>query len=62
MKRRICICCGEEISERGNVLSRNPNLCASCSSLADGMDDGEIRRPKAEVLADGHQAESGLRT
>ena len=24
---------------RGNDLSRNPNLCASCSSLADGMDD-----------------------
>ena len=38
MKPRICICCGEEISERGNTLSRNPNLCASCSSLADGMD------------------------
>ena len=38
MKPRICICCGEEISEHGNTLSRNPNLCASCSSLADGMD------------------------
>jgi hypothetical protein len=38
MKPRICICCGEEISGHGNTLSRNPNLCASCSSLADGMD------------------------
>lgn len=24
--------------ETGNALSRNPNLCASCSSMADGMD------------------------
>jgi hypothetical protein len=22
-----------------NTLSRNPNMCASCSSMADGMDD-----------------------
>jgi len=22
-----------------NALSRNPNICASCSSLVDGMDD-----------------------
>lgn len=27
---------------RGNELSRNPNLCASCSSLADGMDDSKM--------------------
>ncbi len=25
--------------EQGNALSRNPNICASCSSLADGMED-----------------------
>jgi hypothetical protein len=25
--------------EEGNALSRNPNICASCSSMADGMDD-----------------------
>jgi hypothetical protein len=23
----------------GNALSRNPNICASCSSLADGMEE-----------------------
>jgi len=23
----------------GNALSRNPNICASCSSMADGMED-----------------------
>jgi hypothetical protein len=42
MNPRICICCGEEISEHGNKLSRNPNLCASCSSLADGMDSSGL--------------------
>ena len=39
MKPRICICCGEPMIERGNALSRNPNICASCSSLADGIED-----------------------
>ncbi len=28
------------MAEGGNTLSRNPNVCASCSSLADGMEDG----------------------
>ena len=37
LRSRICICCGELIVERGNSMSRNPNVCASCSSLADGM-------------------------
>ncbi|HZQ45600.1 MAG TPA: hypothetical protein VFC07_01195 [Verrucomicrobiae bacterium] len=27
------------MSARGNAFSRNPNMCASCSSLSDGMDD-----------------------
>ena len=27
------------MSANGNELSRNPNVCASCSSLVDGMDD-----------------------
>jgi hypothetical protein len=42
MRPRICICCGETMSETGNLLSRNPNVCASCSSLADGMDDSSL--------------------
>ncbi len=25
--------------EKGNTLSRNPNVCASCSSMADGMEE-----------------------
>jgi len=39
MDPRVCICCGEAIKEKGNSLSRNPNLCACCSSLLDGMDE-----------------------
>src|SRR5262245_38799628 len=38
IRPRICICCGEPMVERGNALSRNPNICASCSSLADGAE------------------------
>ena len=41
MKPRICICCGELMPELGNALSRNPNLCASCSSMADGMGNSD---------------------
>lgn len=32
------------MTERGNALSRNPNICASCSSLADGMEESRIAR------------------
>jgi hypothetical protein len=42
MKPRICICCGETIAEHGNALSRNPNMCACCSSMADGMEEPSI--------------------
>jgi hypothetical protein len=38
MNSRICRCCGEPMPNDGNALSRNPNVCASCSSMADGMD------------------------
>jgi hypothetical protein len=43
MNPRICICCGDRIPESGKALSRNPNMCASCSSLADGMWEEEER-------------------
>ncbi len=49
MKPRVCIYCGEPIPETGNALSRNLNLCASCSSLSDGMDQADTpksRRPE----------------
>ncbi len=42
---RICRCCGEPIPNPGNPLSRNPNICASCSSLADGMEDTILLLP-----------------
>jgi hypothetical protein len=42
MNSRICVCCGEPVSEKGNALSRNPNICASCSSMADGIDDSSV--------------------
>lgn len=44
------------MSVRGNALSRNPNMCASCSSLCDGMDDGmsaiDGMPPEAEARKD----------
>ena len=31
------MCCGEPMPDKGDPHSRNPNTCASCSSLSDGM-------------------------
>ncbi len=28
--------------EKGNTLSRNPNVCASCSSMVDGMEQSNV--------------------
>ena len=42
MNPRICVCCGEPIAEEGNSLSRNPNVCPSCSSMADGMEGSNV--------------------
>jgi hypothetical protein len=39
MNSSVCICCGESMHEDRNPLSRNPNICASCSSIADGIED-----------------------
>ncbi len=33
------------MAESGNVLSRNPNVCASCSSLADGLEESASALP-----------------
>ena len=54
MNSRICMCCGERMAEQGNVLSRNPNMCASCSSMADGMD--ELSATGYPHLAEGRRA------
>ena len=29
------------MAQGGNTLSRNPNVCASCSSMMDGMGDSD---------------------
>jgi hypothetical protein len=53
MNSRICRCCGEPMPEKGNALSRNPNICASCSSMADGMEESSVpesSRPAAELV------------
>jgi hypothetical protein len=42
MTSTVCRCCGEPMPERGNTLSRNPNICASCSSMADGMEESNV--------------------
>ena len=39
MNSRVCRCCGEPMPEHGNSPSRNPNICASCSSPADEMEE-----------------------
>jgi hypothetical protein len=49
MSVHICKYCGESISEKGNSLSRHPDLCASCSSITDGM--GEALTVKASDRA-----------
>lgn len=36
------------MSDRGNLLSRNPNVCASCSSMIDGMGNSD---PGKELTA-----------
>jgi hypothetical protein len=63
MKPRICRCCGEAMSEGTNALSRNPNVCASCSSLADGMGGSNLppmEAPLAEELEIEIPAESAV--
>jgi hypothetical protein len=43
--------------EQGNTLSRNPNICACCSSMADGMEDSglpesaSLQRNTVETIA-----------
>jgi len=40
MSLRICICCGESMPATGESSSQHRNVCASCSSLLDGMEGG----------------------
>ena len=34
--------CGESMAEKGNGHSRDPNTCASCSSLSDGLPESSM--------------------
>ncbi len=45
------------MAESGNVLSRNPNVCASCSSLADGL-EGSISAVPEELVGPGATPEA----
>ena len=54
MNGRMCKCCGETMSETGNALSRNPNLCASCSSLGDGLESEGVNRSEAASTEPGY--------
>ena len=54
MKPRICIGCGEPILEEGYTRSRNPNICASCSSMADEMEEADAPKsapPEPDLLS-----------
>ena len=56
MSPTICICCCEPISESSRALSRNPNVCASCLSMVDGMGADN----PAEVLSSAEDARKDL--
>jgi hypothetical protein len=58
MHPTICICCGERISDTGRGFSRNPNLCPSCSSLWDGMDDDNGQLPPGQEPERARQPET----
>ncbi len=55
---RICRCCGVNIPGVRSLLSRNPNVCADCSSLADGLGEDDVRVPESLVRDDGAGAVS----
>ena len=44
--------------ERGNVLSRNPKICASCSSMADGLEEPIVSDGAHMVPGQGLTAET----
>lgn len=43
--------------ERRNALSRNPSMCASCSSMADGLEDPIVSDRARMVLDQGLTSE-----
>ena len=49
MSARVCMCCGQPLSKKGDLLSRNPNICPSCSSLLDGMEEAAERETRVNT-------------
>lgn len=47
MNARVCRCCGQPISEEENTLLCNPNICAPCSKLSDGVEEPARSQPRA---------------
>lgn len=47
MQPKVCICCGEPMARKGSSSSRNPNVCSSCSSMADAMDERDTHDLRA---------------
>ena len=34
----VCVCCGQPIARKASSQRLNPNICAACSDLADGLE------------------------
>jgi hypothetical protein len=45
----------------GNTLSRNPNICASCSSLSDGMGDTDPMEELSSVTTPTRDSREALK-
>jgi hypothetical protein len=48
----ICICCGEPLAVDGGLLSRDSNVCSSCSSIGDGMLDELVEATVMKIALD----------
>jgi len=49
VKPSVCMCCGEPMTPKSPALSGNPNICASCVSFVDDLDDRDAPVPGASV-------------
>jgi hypothetical protein len=52
MNPRICICCGEPISEAAERNLDNPNLCFACSRFVDSNEEWTEARTDGEGLVE----------
>jgi hypothetical protein len=61
MKPRICMCCGEPMAVRREAVSRNPNVCASCSSILDESKNDDLKKPTDKLEASSAERETTLK-